>query len=68
MTDEQKFDKELADRHYRCPICNKVFYLPWFMSPEDYVYKVSIKDKQTKKTNLVKCCSYTCYSNGLKQK
>ena len=48
-----------ADRCFRCPVCNKVFYM---RSAEDWVYKLI--NKQGKTRNL---CSYSCSKKAKEQ-
>lgn len=63
---EKVFDQELKSRQYVCPICHKEFTLPMFVSRSQYVYTISVHDKETKKNKQLKCCSYSCYRKGSK--
>ena len=47
-------------RHYECPNCGRVFYLPVGMSPTKYAYQVSVKDERGKHSKR-KCCGYSCF-------
>lgn len=63
---EKEFDRELKSRQYVCPICHKEFTLPMFVSKSEYVYTISVYDKETRKNKSMKCCSYSCYRKGSK--
>lgn len=60
------FDQDLKSRQYICPVCQKEFILPLFVSKSEYVYTLSVYDKKTRKYKPVKCCSYSCYRKGSK--
>lgn len=65
--EEALFEEELENRNYICPICNKKFMLPLYMSPHDYVYTISVYDSNKKKATRRKCCSYSCFRKGSKK-
>lgn len=61
---EAIFDQDLKSRQFICPVCNKSFTLPMYVSKSNYVYTILVYDKSKKKNSKKKCCSYSCYRKG----
>lgn len=62
-----EFNQELESRKYVCPVCQKSFTIPLYVSKSGYVYKILVYDKSTKRNVQRKCCSYSCYRKGTQQ-